>query len=906
MLKAGKSAKNGRSSLKSSFTVINSINIQNDSDFQRLAAMHGWPGNGSETNPYVIENVEINGSIFTNDDYKDYGLITINNTRVYFIIRNCFLRDFNFQRGAGILLQNATNGQVYNCEITNIAGTYGSGIRTFNVTNMSFYNNTIHGNAETAFDIQSFSQLVTVENNTIYNNGIGVQVGGFSSNIIVSGNVIHNTTYQYGIALFSTDAVTVANNEVTNSYLEGIALDHANNSIISGNMVSNSGFAIGSDYSGIWVRYSSYNVIKDNFIFNNTGYGILLESVFDHRIEGNAIHANANSGISVGTGSLYATNPPSTWTNITGNVITGHPLYGVELWNAENTTVMKNNFIQNALSQEAQFFESYYLHPSLNMSYNYWDELTSPDTNFDGIVDIPYVGQSFIGLDANISDPYPVTMPYNITVPLHFLLPPRLVYPNINVYSVNGTIIVSWRPAFDSKYHLVNYNLSLSSDYGLTWSSVATGLTNNSYALDTTLYPDGTSYQLKVVAFDGLGLVAENVSWSFSIENGGSGGGSHTLTVPEILYPTVGAVINGTITVSWNASIDSLGHAVTYTLFYSDDGGTNWNVLAANLTMTSYWWNTTIYPNGDQYTLMVVADDGFGLTEVYVLPGTFTINNVPHSLSDVFFIYPVGGETLNGTVTVSWSSSSDSWGHVVYYSLYYSPDNGTSWHSLINDTTSTMYTWDTTTVPNGTQYLLKVIARDLYGLSSYGVTPTVFTINNTQGGSTTSHELTSPAFIYPTGGETLSGTVEIKWNGSVDSLGHSVYYSLYYTPDNGTTWTALVVNTTTTSFLWDTTTVLNGTYKLKLVATDFHGLQVEIVSGTFVIDNVSGGTSTTAPPSNTTTVPTTSANATAGNNQTSSTQPPVTVQTPFVSVPFVVMVLSLVAVMVKLRPRKKT
>ncbi len=720
--------------------VTNQIIIQNDADFSFLAGMYGWQGNGSASNPYIIENIEIVGR----SNYSDFtGLITINNTRSFFIIRNCILRDFQAYYASGIYLENVSNGEIYNCEIYNINGMYGAGIRIMNSTFIDVYDVYAHDNYEAGVDIQSYSQFIDVYNSTFTQNGIGVQVGGFSHAVSVFSNDIYSnnlttSAVNFGIGAYSVTQIWIENNKIWDHRGAGIFFDNVNvSTIISNDLHSNSLDLI---QGAIHVQYSQDTTIQDNYIHQNWYYGVSLSSAADVVLIGNTIHSSGNSGIFIGTGVNYATNPPSQWINITGNVISASSGYGLEVFDAMNVFVYNNSFIQNGVSHDSQFYVEYSgLLPSIDLLYNYWDDWVTPDADLDGIVDIPYHGMTYYGLDPLLNDSFPVTWPHPISIPDHFVIPALFIHPNSSASILSGTVIVDWRLGFDSQYHLVYYDLYISSDGGVTWLLVAMNLTDQSYSLDTTAYPNGNNYLLRLVTHDWYGFQAESISNYFSIDNVAS----HSLTDPVIFYPSVGDVVNGTVTVQWNASIDSLGHLVLYDLYYSDDNGFNWYIIASGLGTTSFDWDTTGLMDGNVYMLMVNAYDGTGLNALYVMPGTFTINNTqsggsvtPHTLSQPYFIYPSGGETLSGVVTIEWNSSIDSLGHLVYYSLYYSNDDGNTWASLTIDTTSTSFSWDTTQVADGPTYVLRLIATDYAGLQ-VETWSGVFGINNSASSTTT-------------------------------------------------------------------------------------------------------------------------------------------------------------------------
>ncbi|RLI54037.1 MAG: hypothetical protein DRO93_13015 [Candidatus Thorarchaeota archaeon] len=82
------------------------IVIDGDDDLKA----QGWPGNGTEADPYVIEDLIIETS---------ETCISLSNTRAFLLIRGCTLRNVNqFARsGTGISLTNVINVRVGNCTI---------------------------------------------------------------------------------------------------------------------------------------------------------------------------------------------------------------------------------------------------------------------------------------------------------------------------------------------------------------------------------------------------------------------------------------------------------------------------------------------------------------------------------------------------------------------------------------------------------------------------------------------------------------------------------------------------------------------------------------------------------------------------------------------------------------------
>ncbi len=89
------------------------INVYSNSTLDDLMDVNLWAGEGTEEDPYVIENLDIDATGY------DYA-IRIHNTDRYLVIRNCSLHDsWNY----GIKFYNVTNVVLENntCDLT----TYG-------------------------------------------------------------------------------------------------------------------------------------------------------------------------------------------------------------------------------------------------------------------------------------------------------------------------------------------------------------------------------------------------------------------------------------------------------------------------------------------------------------------------------------------------------------------------------------------------------------------------------------------------------------------------------------------------------------------------------------------------------------------------------------------------------------
>ena len=129
---------------------------------------------------------------------------------------------------------------------------------------------------------------------------------------------------------------------------------------------------------------------------------------------------------------------------------------------------------------------------------------------------------------------------------------------------------------------------------------------------------------------------------------------------------------------------------------------------------------------------------------------------------------------------------------------------------------------------------------------------------------TNPYHLSAPVITAPTSATpTLKDSVTIQWTASSDVFGHSLTYAVFYSIDNEVTWIKIKSGMFTTNYLWDLTSIYDGTtVRIKVQTTDKIGFNSFSVSKqTFTIENPSlirptTTTTTTALTSTTTLVPT--------------------------------------------------
>jgi len=216
------------------------INITGDADFAAQAIAEEWPGNGTQSNPYIISGLEIDAAV------APFNGIFVSLTDVHFKIDGCFVYGAMI---ANIMLRDISNATVINC--TAVFGNVG---------------------IEVWSDPSPVSNNNTIADNICSGNRCGINIQNAMFNR-VSGNQICNNSY-YGITLSSARNNVIFNNTFSDSQRDGIALESfvidpiytsSNNTIFNNTMSDNTMF-------GVNISALSFdNVVWNNTISNNTG-----------------------------------------------------------------------------------------------------------------------------------------------------------------------------------------------------------------------------------------------------------------------------------------------------------------------------------------------------------------------------------------------------------------------------------------------------------------------------------------------------------------------------------------------------------------------------------------------------------------------------------------------------------
>jgi len=228
------------------------IVILNDVDFASKAATNGWAGDGSASNPYIIQGYDIDGT-------GSQSAIAIGNTTVHFRVTGCYIH-----------------------------GAITSGVAIFNATAGIVDHSTCSSNGWYGIVVASPAGII-LDNNTCSSNAFGIEISSSTETRIMSNNCTGDGT---GIELSSSDHNYVLNNSCKYNTGQGVVLDASHNNTLTGNDFSS------NDQNGVVLINSNNCTLTNNFAWVNYGSAMDINGSRNN-LQGSNCQQNGGGGIYV-------------------------------------------------------------------------------------------------------------------------------------------------------------------------------------------------------------------------------------------------------------------------------------------------------------------------------------------------------------------------------------------------------------------------------------------------------------------------------------------------------------------------------------------------------------------------------------------------------------------------------
>ncbi|MHB1051292.1 MAG: alpha/beta hydrolase-fold protein [Bacteroidota bacterium] len=238
-----------------------------------------------------------------------------------------------------------------------------------------------------------------------------------------------------------------------------------------------------------------------------------------------------------------------------------------------------------------------------------------------------------------------------------------------NTKKQSGTDTPAWE--FASIGHQVRSMLFVTSNRGNTWTRLlSTTDSVRQYSWNTSTYPDGTLYALKIIAASDT-LFGSDEMLPFTIDNPGN-------AVPDIYFSDMPDTLRGMGSIGFYAS-DADGDALNLSLSVSHNDGQTWVPLdSASANTGTFPIDFSMLPNGHSVRFKLSAADN--IVTSTTITGSHVIDNKRYSLAHVDINHVTGISDAVITVTTGDPTKiiqSD-------YDIVIHVENGVTTYSVIN------------------------------------------------------------------------------------------------------------------------------------------------------------------------------------------------------------------------------
>jgi len=266
------------------------------------------------------------------------------------------------------------------------------------------------------------------------------------------------------------------------------------------------------------------------------------------------------------------------------------------------------------------------------------------------------------------------------------------------------------------------YKFTISSDGGITYSTLRTYSTSSSFTWDTSTVNAGSHIIVAYVRNAGSSaLVEAKSSLTYSIVSASPATGV-TLTATPPSPQVKGTQV--TLTAAGKGGSGSY----EYKYIISSDGGVTYSTLSAYSPSSTFTWDTSAVSAGNYVIVVYVRNAGSPALMEAKNSLTYSVVTTPPATGVTFTASPASPQVKGTKVTLSASGQGGSGTYEYKYGI--STDGGATYTALTPYSLTSTFTWDTSTV-NAGSYILRAYVRNAGSPAlveasrtmSYSVTP---------------------------------------------------------------------------------------------------------------------------------------------------------------------------------------
>jgi len=281
--------------------------------------------------------------------------------------------------------------------MNNCSLNYFEGIYLYSSSDNTLSNNICNSNYYDEGIYLHSSSYNTLSNNTCISNCYAGICLNASSDNTLSNNICSSNGWE-GMYLNSSSYNTLSNNSCSSNGYEGMYLDSSSYNALTNNICLN-------DFNGIDLVFSSHNTLTNNNFSSNDFDGMFLGSSSHNTLTNNNCSSNGLYGMSL--------NWSSDNNEISLNQIYNNFGYGVNISSGSDNRIWRNTIVDN--NGATSTYDASHVQARNNGTSNWWNstdghgnwwsDWQSPDSDWNGIVDDPYM---LVG-SAGAKDYYPLT-----------------------------------------------------------------------------------------------------------------------------------------------------------------------------------------------------------------------------------------------------------------------------------------------------------------------------------------------------------------------------------------------------------------------------------------------------------------------------------------------------------------